>query len=124
MIGGISAGRRGRERTIEIAGQIVARQCFDQNLLDDAVAILDTPEDLRMQIVLRKQREQSGGRENLACASACLRASHSASVVNDFALKCVSVLGDFGVARSPVRESELVPNKRLRVTQPIAWLVV
>ncbi len=41
-----SAAGRGLERTVEIAGKVVARECFEQDFFDDAIAVLDASEDL------------------------------------------------------------------------------
>ena len=60
-----TAGGRGLQRAIEIAAEIVAGQRLDQHLLDAVGAVLDPAEDLRMQVVLRQHRQQSGGGENL-----------------------------------------------------------
>src|SRR5215471_18952247 len=46
---------------VEIAAEIVAGQRFDQDLLYGVGAVLDAPEDLRMERVLRRHGEESGG---------------------------------------------------------------
>ena len=60
-----AAGRRGFQRAIEIAAEIVAGHRLQQHLLDGVGLILDAAEDLRMQRSLRRHRQQAGGGENL-----------------------------------------------------------
>ena len=60
-----AAGRRGFQRAIEIAAEIVAGHGFQQHLLDGVRFVLDAAEDLRMQGVLRRHGQESRGGEDL-----------------------------------------------------------
>ena len=62
---GEAAGRRGFQRAIEIAAEIVAGHGLEQHLLDGVRPVLDAAEDLRVQGVLRRHGQQAGGGENL-----------------------------------------------------------
>ena len=58
-------GRRGLQRAVEVAAEIVAGEGFEQHFLDGVVLVLDAPEDLGVEVVFRKQGQQAGGGENL-----------------------------------------------------------
>ncbi len=47
--GGKTFGRRRLQRTVQVAAQVVAGQRLDQDFFNGVVAVLDAPENLRMQ---------------------------------------------------------------------------
>ena len=96
-----AGGRRGFQRAIEIAAEIVAGQGLEQHLLDGVRFVLDAAEDLRMQVVLRRHGQQSGGGEDLFAQVGAPRLPFRKRLVGARGEVRIGVR-DLGIARSHV----------------------
>jgi len=60
-----STSRRWFERSVEITGEVIAGERFDQYLLDETIPVLNSAKYLRMEIVSPEHRQQTGSGQNL-----------------------------------------------------------